>query len=52
MNIFEAAKAFVEEAIVRSELSDNYCYYNEKYGKIEVSFKLCIFFQNYSCVVR
>jgi len=31
----EAAKAFIEEAIVRSELSDNYCYYNEKYGKIE-----------------
>ena len=34
----EAAKAFIEEAVVRSELSDNYCYYNEKYGTIEVSF--------------
>jgi deoxyribodipyrimidine photo-lyase len=31
----EAAKAFIEEAIVRSELSDNYCYYNENNGKIE-----------------
>jgi len=31
----EAAKAFIEEAIVRSELSDNFCYYNEKYDKIE-----------------
>lgn len=31
----EAAKAFIEEAVVRSELSDNYCYYNEKYGTIE-----------------
>jgi len=31
----EAVKAFVEESVVRSELSDNYCYYNEKHGKIE-----------------
>jgi len=31
----EAAKAFIEEAIVRSELSDNFCYYNEKYDEIE-----------------
>jgi len=31
----EAVKAFIEESVVRSELSDNYCYYNEKHGKIE-----------------
>lgn len=27
--------AFIEEAVVRRELSDNFCYYNEKYDSIE-----------------
>jgi len=31
----EAVKSFVEEAVVRSELSDNFCYYQKNYDKIE-----------------
>ncbi|KAG8188596.1 hypothetical protein JTE90_005952 [Oedothorax gibbosus] len=27
--------AFVEEAVVRRELADNFCYYNKKYDKVE-----------------
>lgn len=27
--------AFIEEAVVRRELSDNFCYYNENYDSIE-----------------
>ncbi|GFT28683.1 deoxyribodipyrimidine photo-lyase [Trichonephila clavipes] len=27
--------AFVEEAVIRRELADNFCYYNKKYDKIE-----------------
>ena len=27
--------AFIEEAVVRRELSDNFCYYNEHYDSIE-----------------
>ena len=33
----EAVKSFVEESVVRSELSDNFCYYQKNYDKIEVS---------------
>lgn len=31
----ESAEAFLEELIVRRELSDNYCYYNNHYDSIE-----------------
>ncbi|XP_059480869.1 deoxyribodipyrimidine photo-lyase [Neocloeon triangulifer] len=31
----ESVAAFVEEAVVRRELSDNFCYYNPKYDSIE-----------------
>lgn len=27
--------AFVEEAVVRRELADNFCYYNPKYDKVD-----------------
>lgn len=30
-----SADSFIEEAIVRSELADNFCYYNSKYDSIE-----------------
>ena len=28
------SKSFIEEAVVRRELSDNFCYYNESYDKV------------------
>jgi len=31
----EAVASFVEEAVVRKELSDNFCYYNKKYAQVE-----------------
>lgn len=31
----ESVAAFVEEAVIRRELSDNFCYYNPKYDSIE-----------------
>uniref|UniRef100_T1HKC6 Deoxyribodipyrimidine photo-lyase n=2 Tax=Rhodnius prolixus TaxID=13249 RepID=T1HKC6_RHOPR len=31
----ESVNAFCEEAIVRRELADNFCYYNEKYDQVE-----------------
>lgn len=31
----ESVDAYVEEAIVRRELSDNFCFYNPKYDSIE-----------------
>lgn len=31
----EGAKAFIEESVVRRELSDNFCFYNPKYDSIE-----------------
>jgi len=34
-NHSESVASFVEEAIVRRELSDNFCYYNENYDKLE-----------------
>lgn len=29
------SKSFIEEAVVRRELSDNFCFYNENYDKLE-----------------
>ena len=34
----QAVSSFVEESVVRSELSDNFCYYQKNYDKIEVIF--------------
>ena len=31
----EGVASFVEEAVVRRELSDNFCYYNSNYDKIK-----------------
>lgn len=31
----ESVEAYIEEAIIRRELSDNYCYYNKNYDSIE-----------------
>jgi hypothetical protein len=31
----ESVASFVEEGVVRRELSDNFCYYNLKYDSIE-----------------
>lgn len=31
----DSVEAFCEEAIVRRELADNFCYYNDKYDSIE-----------------
>lgn len=31
----ESVDAFVEEAVVRRELADNFCYYNKNYDKVE-----------------
>ncbi|XP_034988454.2 deoxyribodipyrimidine photo-lyase isoform X1 [Zootoca vivipara] len=31
----ESAEAFIEEAVVRRELADNFCYYNPNYDKVE-----------------
>lgn len=33
-NFKEANSSFIEEAVVRSELSDNFCYYQKNYDKI------------------
>jgi deoxyribodipyrimidine photo-lyase len=31
----ESVAAFIEEAVVRRELADNFCFYNPKYDSIE-----------------
>ena len=31
----ESVEAFIEEAVVRRELADNFCYYNKNYDSIE-----------------
>ena len=31
----ESVEAFIEEAVVRRELADNFCYYNKHYDSIE-----------------
>ncbi|XP_062595077.1 deoxyribodipyrimidine photo-lyase-like, partial [Saccostrea cucullata] len=31
----ESVDSYIEEAVIRRELSDNFCYYNEKYDSIE-----------------
>lgn len=33
----ESVEAFVEEAVVRRELADNFCYYNENYDSLQGS---------------
>ena len=30
-----SADVFIEEAVVRRELADNFCYYNDKYDSID-----------------
>ncbi|VDO74067.1 unnamed protein product [Schistosoma mattheei] len=35
----DSVDAFVEEAFIRRELSDNFCYYNPKYDSIEGAWK-------------
>jgi len=34
-SIEDSIYAFIEEVVVRKELSENYCYYNQKYDQIE-----------------
>ncbi|KAL8188255.1 UNVERIFIED_CONTAM: hypothetical protein K2H54_064234 [Gekko kuhli] len=31
----ESVEAFIEEAVVRRELADNFCFYNQKYDQVE-----------------
>lgn len=38
----EAVAVFMEEAIVRRELSDNFCYYNEKYDSMDGAYNWAI----------
>lgn len=33
----ESVEAFVEEAVVRRELAENFCYYNENYDSVQGS---------------
>lgn len=33
--------AFVEEAVIRRELADNFCYYNPKYDKVDGLYIFC-----------
>ena len=37
----ESVESFIEEAVVRRELADNFCYYNKHYDSIEGRFKIC-----------
>ena len=34
----QSVEGFLEEAVVRRELSDNYCYYNQQYDDISTSY--------------
>ena len=40
----ESVNAYMEEGIVRRELSDNFCYYNDNYDKIEGKKGFCFAF--------
>ena len=31
----ESVEAFIEESVIRRELADNFCFYNENYDKID-----------------
>ena len=31
----ESVESYIEEAVIRRELSDNFCFYNEHYDSIE-----------------
>jgi deoxyribodipyrimidine photo-lyase len=33
----EGTAAFIEEAVVRRELSDNFCFYNQSYDSLEAA---------------
>lgn len=33
-NLRKSADVFLEEAVIRRELSDNYCFYNQKYDQL------------------
>ncbi len=35
-------KSFVEEAVIRRELSDNFCLYNEKYVRFEIELAILV----------
>ena len=35
----EAVDAYVEEAVVRRELADNFCFYNEHYDSVKGMYK-------------
>jgi len=35
----DGANAFIEEAVIRRELADNFCYYNEHYDSIKGAYK-------------
>lgn len=37
MYIRESVEAFLEQLIIRRELSDNYCYYQKQYDKFEAA---------------
>lgn len=34
----QSVEGFLEESVVRRELSDNYCYYNQQYDDISTSY--------------
>ncbi|KAM4728129.1 CPD photolyase [Anableps anableps] len=38
-NAGESVAAFIEELVVRRELTDNFCFYNEKYDKVEGAYE-------------
>ncbi|XP_014885838.1 CPD photolyase [Poecilia latipinna] len=38
-NASESVAAFIEELVVRRELTDNFCFYNEKYDKVEGAYE-------------
>ncbi|XP_015226847.1 PREDICTED: deoxyribodipyrimidine photo-lyase-like isoform X2 [Cyprinodon variegatus] len=38
-NAGESVAAFIEELVVRRELTDNFCYYNEKYDQVEGAYE-------------
>lgn len=38
----EGVDGFIEEAVVRRELSDNFCYYQENYDRVEGAYQWAI----------
>ena len=41
----DGVNAFIEEAIIRRELADNFCFYNEKYDSIDGELWFVHFYQ-------